>query len=160
VCRSSKAKKLVELHDELHILNKDIHHVETKQQKTLPAPESSFLALPSLPTLTSHTWLQIHMQPKGGGVFPSVTVEDVSAQHCTPSACGSQKRGQDSRGTLEGPQQSDASLQPPPSPGTGAGEQRPSICAGHKRQMPDPSSRSLGLAYQFAMDRRRTKWRI
>ena len=72
-CRSSKAKKLWELQGELHILDKDIHHVEAKQQKALPgsgplpletAPSAP--ALPTLPTLASHTWLRSRMQVGSG----------------------------------------------------------------------------------------------
>lgn len=47
--RLSKTRKLLDLQEELHILDRDIHHVESRQF-ALPASAPGLLALPDLPS--------------------------------------------------------------------------------------------------------------
>lgn len=51
--RLSKTRKLLELQEELHILDRDIHHVETRQY-ALPLTPAGMLALPNIQEAAQH----------------------------------------------------------------------------------------------------------
>lgn len=88
MARLSKTRKLLELQEELHILDRDIHHVETRQY-VLPATAGGLLALPDL---ASPAWVQRQaLQPQAvltGPVETSLAAGETAAQ---PSSRGVQR---------------------------------------------------------------------
>ena len=85
VARLSKTHKLLELQEELHILDRDIHHVETRQC-VLPATAGGLLALPDL---AKPAWLQRHalrsQAALAGAHQQSVTVGAITdEEHSSP----------------------------------------------------------------------------
>ena len=86
MARLSKTRKLLELQEELHILDRDIHHVETRQY-VLPATAGGLLALPDL---ANPAWSQRQaLQPQAaltGAHQQSVIVGEITEEHGSPAA--------------------------------------------------------------------------